>query len=76
MANDITLKDLEDALEDAFDQWPAYPTWHSTGMVNSKGEPLYLVNIGSKTHPAYIGGTKVQLEERIREFYKQILDLL
>lgn len=72
-----TTKEIEDALESLIKDHPELD-WrirlHYTNMCNNEGEPLFLANIGTYGNPAFIGGTKKQLEERINRFYKQLKD--
>lgn len=73
----LTVKDIEAALEKICKNNPELKpgvSWFYTGMSNSKGEPLYLVDLGTLGCHAYIGGTKTQLEERIELYYKHLLD--
>lgn len=73
-----SVQQLEDALKELCEDHPEYiftPIWHSTGSYNDKGEPLYLVNIGTIGSPVYIGGTKDQLVKRINEFNKLVIKM-
>jgi len=72
-----SVQQLEDALKELSEDHPEYrfiPIWHSTDLFNNKGEPVYVVNIGSVFSPVYIGGTKDQLIKRINEFNKLVIE--
>ena len=68
----ISTKDIETALKEMSKEYPGLFELHYTNMCNDKGEPLFLANVGTSGHPAFIGGTKVQLEERINRFFKEL----
>lgn len=70
-----TVKEIEDALKEMCAEYPRLDPGLSlfyTNMWTKEGEPLFLVNLGCIDHPAYIGGTKAQLEKRIEMFYKEL----
>ena len=70
-----TVEEIENALKEMWAEYPRLEPGLSlfyTNMWTKEGEPLFLVNLGCIDHPAYIGGTKAQLEKRIEMFYKEL----
>lgn len=70
-----TVEEIEDALKEMCAEYPRLEpglSFFYTNMWTKEGEPLFLVNLGCIDHPAYIGGTKAQLEKRIEMFYKEL----